>query len=99
VVNEALPSWGLVPVTGKEPRLVAPSKNSTAPVGLTAPVVTTLAVKVTDVPKEEGLGEATSVVVLACFGVACACRVPVPMLRARRPPRPTGPRRRRPSRL
>ena len=49
------------------PREVAPSKNSTVPVAVPAPgaVAETVAVKVIDSPKTEGVVEANVVVVLA----------------------------------
>ena len=49
------------------PREVTPSKNSTDPVAVPAPgaVAATVAVKVTDCPKTEGVVEANVVVVLA----------------------------------
>ena len=51
------------------PREVTPSKNSTDPLAVPAPgvVVATVAVKVTDCPKTEGVVEANVVVVLALF--------------------------------
>ena len=59
-------------VSAAEPIEVAPSKNSTEPVGVPAPgaVALTVAVNVTDCPCTEGfISETTAVVVAALFTV------------------------------
>jgi hypothetical protein len=60
------------PLSVLEPKVVAPSLKVTVPVAVPDPGATaeTVAVKVTDCPKTEGLAEAaTAVVVLAVFTV------------------------------
>ena len=65
--------------TGDVPRDVAPSKNSTLPLGEPAPgaFTDTVAVSVVDCPNSVGFGELVSdVAVLACFTVwLCAADV------------------------
>src|SRR6266446_5714254 len=60
VVSVAMPEESSVPV----PRLVAPSRNVTVPVGMPAGELT-VAVKVTGWPKADGFAEDTRAVVVA----------------------------------
>jgi len=60
VVSVAMPEESSVPV----PRLVAPSRNVTVPVGMPTGELT-VAVKVTDWPKVDGFAEDTRTVVVA----------------------------------
>ena len=58
-----------VPASGTTPRLVAPSKNSTLPVGLpNPPTVETVAVKVTFSPLTDGLRLLVSKTDVSCPG-------------------------------
>jgi hypothetical protein len=63
VANVAVPVPDSVPV----PRVNVPSRNMTVPVGVPVPggFTVTVAVKVTDWPKTDGLGDDVSVVVVA----------------------------------
>ena len=59
-VSDAVPF-----VSGTAPRAKLPSVNETVPVGVPLPCAVTLAVKVTDCPKLEGLSEDTNAVAVA----------------------------------
>src|SRR2546425_11411316 len=66
VVSVAMPEESSVPV----PRLVAPSRNVTVPVGMPAGELT-VAVKVTGWPKAVGFAEEIAVIVVAPLFTVC----------------------------
>src|SRR2546428_11017193 len=72
VVSVAMPEESSVPV----PRLVAPSRNVTVPVGMPAGELT-VAVKVTDWPKADGFAEDTRTVVVGGLSTVCDAAVEV----------------------
>ena len=58
------------------PRVVAPSRNMTGPVGVPDVLEPTVAVNVTDCPSADGFSEETSrVVLLACWTVCVSVTV------------------------
>lgn len=81
MVNVACPLAFRVPV----PRVVDPSMKVAVPVGVPTPVVT-VAVKVTDWPKVDGLGEEVRDVMEVAWFMVCMSTDEVEVLKLKSPP-------------